>query len=79
MLLMSRKKGQEVVIGPDIRLTVLAIHGKQVRLGITAPGNISIYRSELLEALDRPDITRLESTVPPIANGCHSLPSRDSN
>lgn len=79
MLLMNRKKGQEVAIGPDIRLTVLAIHGKQVRLGITAPGNISIYRSELLEVLDRPDITQLEAAVPPIANGCHYVPSRDSN
>ena len=79
MLLMSRKKGQEVAIGPDIRVTVLAIHGKQVRLGITAPGNISIYRSELLESLDQPDITRLEAAVPQIANGCHSIPSRETN
>lgn len=79
MLFLSRKKGQEVVIGSDIRLTVLAIHGKQVRLGITAPGNIPIHRSELLEPLDRPDIRRLESGVPQIADGCHSIPSRDSN
>jgi carbon storage regulator len=49
MLVLSRKQGEEVVIGNDIRLTVLAIRGNQVRLGFTAPPDVSIQRAELGE------------------------------
>jgi len=64
MYFLCRKKGQVVTIGPDIRLTVLAIEGKQVRLGFTAPVNIAIHRAELLEPIDRPDKKKGESTDP---------------
>jgi carbon storage regulator len=47
MLVLSRKPGEEVVIGDNIRLTVVAIRGNQVRLGFTAPAEVSIQREEL--------------------------------
>jgi carbon storage regulator len=47
MLVLSRKEGEEVVIGDNIRLTVVAIRGNQVRLGITAPPDVAIQREEL--------------------------------
>jgi carbon storage regulator len=47
MLVLSRKPGEEVVIGGNVRLTVVAIRGKQVRLGFTAPPDVSIQREEL--------------------------------
>ena len=47
MLVLSRKPGEEVIIGDNIRLTVLAIRGNQVRLGFTAPVETRIYRKEL--------------------------------
>ena len=47
MLVLSRKRGEAVVIGGDIRLTVVAIRGNQVRLGFTAPPDVSIQREEL--------------------------------
>jgi carbon storage regulator len=47
MLVLSRKPGEAVIIGDHIRLTVLAIRGNQVRLGITAPPDLSIQRAEL--------------------------------
>jgi len=47
MLVLSRKEGEEVVIGDNIRLTVLAIRGNQVRRGFTAPPDVSIQREEL--------------------------------
>jgi carbon storage regulator len=46
MLVLSRKPGEELVIGDNIRLTVVAIHGSQVRLGITAPIEMSVRRQE---------------------------------
>jgi carbon storage regulator len=46
MLILSRKVGQEIVIGDNIRLTVVTIRGKQVQLGITAPAEMPIWRQE---------------------------------
>jgi carbon storage regulator len=47
MLVLSRRPGETIVIGDHIRLTVVAIRGNQVRLGITAPPDLSIQREEL--------------------------------
>ena len=52
MLVLSRKQGEEVVIGDNIRLTVLAIRGSRVRLGFTAPTDVSIHRKELREMVE---------------------------
>lgn len=52
MLVLTRKPGEQIVIGNNIRVTVLAIQGSQIKLGIDAPGDVSIFRSELLEAGD---------------------------
>ncbi len=48
MLVLSRKKDQTIVIGENIELTIIEIQGDQVRIGINAPKNVSIYRKELL-------------------------------
>lgn len=47
MLVLSRKKGQGIMLGDDIELTIIEIQGDQVRIGINAPKNVSIYRKEL--------------------------------
>jgi carbon storage regulator CsrA len=47
MLVLTRKLGEEVVIGDNIRLTVVAIRGDRVRLGITAGADVLILRAEL--------------------------------
>jgi len=47
MLVLSRKPGEKVLIGDSITLTVVSINGNRVRLGIEAPGDVSILRSEL--------------------------------
>ena len=51
MLVLSRKKQQSIRIGNDIELTVIAIEGDQVKLGIKAPKNIEIHRGEVFEAI----------------------------
>ena len=56
MLVLSRKAGEEVMIGENIRVTVVAIRGNQVRLGFTAPADISINRLELCEPLGFPTL-----------------------
>lgn len=47
MLVLSRKKDQAIMIGDNIELSIIEIQGDQVRIGINAPKNVSIYRKEL--------------------------------
>ena len=47
MLALSRKKNEALVINNDIEITVLEIKGEQVKIGITAPKNVPIYRKEV--------------------------------
>jgi carbon storage regulator len=56
MLVLSRKLGEEINIGGDIRVRVVSIHGNQVRLGFVAPLEVGIKRQELLQTdrLPRP-------------------------
>ncbi|QOS81409.1 carbon storage regulator CsrA [Paenibacillus sp. JNUCC31] len=53
MLVLTRKKGESIVISDDIVLTVLSVDGENVKLGITAPRDIDIYRKEVLEAIEQ--------------------------
>ena len=47
MLILSRKKGEAIQIGTDIEISVTAIQGDQVKIGINAPKNIEVHRKEL--------------------------------
>lgn len=47
MLALSRKLNESVMIGKDIELTILEIKGDQVKVGITAPRHLPIYRKEI--------------------------------
>ncbi len=48
MLVLSRKKGDSIVIDGGIKVTVVEVKGTTVRLGIEAPQDVAIVRSELL-------------------------------
>ena len=50
MLILSRKRGESIIIGPDIRITVVGSRGQQVRLGIEAPRDVSVVRNEIAES-----------------------------
>jgi cold-inducible RNA-binding protein len=47
MLVLSRKIGEDIVIGKDIHVTVVAIKGEDARIGITAPKNVVVDRAEV--------------------------------
>lgn len=49
MLVLSRKVGQSIRIGPDITITITRLSGGQVGVGIAAPKTLSVMRSELPE------------------------------
>lgn len=51
MLILSRKQEESIVIQDDIIITILAIEGDKVKLGIKAPRDIQVYREELWLAI----------------------------
>lgn len=53
MLVLSRKKGEEVAIGNDITITVVGIRGDKVRLGINAVAEVPVHRREVFDAIHR--------------------------
>ncbi len=61
MLVLSRKQQQEILIGENIKITVLKVKGNTVRLGIEAPRNVRVMRSEL--PMEKPVAPTAEVTV----------------
>jgi carbon storage regulator len=55
MLVLSREIGEQVVLGDDIRVKVVAINGNRVRLGLEAPAGVIIRREELVPPDGEPD------------------------
>lgn len=47
MLALSRKKDEAIIIDNDIEVTIIEIKGDQVKIGITAPKSVPIYRKEV--------------------------------
>lgn len=64
MLILTRKCGERIVIGPDVELTVVAIRGGRVQLGLYAPPEVSIHRTQ--STIDPvPTDDRIQTTRPP--------------
>ncbi len=53
MLVLSRQKDESIIIGDDVEVTIVDVRGNKVRLGITAPKNISVHRREVYDAIQR--------------------------
>ncbi len=47
MLALTRKKGESLIVNNDVEITVLEIRGDQVKIGITAPKEVPVYRKEV--------------------------------
>ena len=73
MLILTRKVGERLAIGDDIRVTLLEIKGSQVKLGIEAPKSVEVHRQEIYEKIrvqnmesseiDSPDVSLAESLL----------------
>lgn len=51
MLVLARKKGESIMIGDEIELTILAVEGETVKVGLAAPKQVQIYRKEVFTAI----------------------------
>lgn len=56
MLVLSRKIDECIMIGDQIEISVVDIKGDQVKLGISAPSSVKIYRKEVYQAIQRENI-----------------------
>nr|WP_145162944.1 carbon storage regulator CsrA [Paenibacillus terrae] len=65
MLVLSRKKGESVVIQDQIELTILSVEGDTVKVGISAPSHIDIFRKEVYLSIQE---SNRESATPAPAN-----------
>lgn len=64
MLTLTRKIGQKILIGNGIEIVVREVRGRQVRLGITAPHGLPVYREELYQGIAEENL-RAAQTPPP--------------
>jgi len=53
MLVLSRQRDESIMIGDDVKITIVDVRGDKVRLGITAPKEIPVHRMEVYEAIQR--------------------------
>lgn len=49
MLVLSRKRGERIMIGEDICITIVDVDGPKVRVGIVAPRDVEVYRQEIFD------------------------------
>lgn len=70
MLCLSRRTGESIVIGDVIVITVVEVRGDKVRLGIEAPKEIGVHRSEIWAAIQRENEGR--EPVEPVPTVIHA-------
>jgi carbon storage regulator len=77
MLVLTRRIGEVIRIGPHIVVTILGVNGSQVRVGVDAPRNVTVHREEVFERIKRAgnsglpqDVaTQARASAPEIAEG----------
>jgi carbon storage regulator len=60
MLILTRKVGEALMIGDDVTVTVLAVKGNQVRIGIDAPKNVPVHREEIYDRVQGENARKVE-------------------
>ena len=64
MLVLTRKLGESIAIGDDIKITIIEIKGKQVRIGIEAPQQTVVHREEIYQRIQEEN--RMAALISPV-------------
>ena len=64
MLVLTRKLGESIAIGDDIKVSIIEIKGKQVRLGIQAPQHTAVHREEIFQRIQEEN--RMAALISPV-------------
>lgn len=51
MLVLTRRRGEAIVVGDDVKIVILEVNGDQVRLGVEAPRSVSVHREEVYKEI----------------------------
>ena len=78
MLVLTRKPGQSILIGDGIEVQVLSVSGEKVRLGITAPRDVTIFRDEVLERIQEGEGNAPGNGADPVTRDLERLSSQRS-
>jgi|MudIll2142460700_1097286.scaffolds.fasta_scaffold1816289_2 carbon storage regulator len=76
MLVLTRKVGEEILIGDRIKLKVIEISGSKVKLGIEAPADMRIFREEILERIRNENRSAAAWELPDYRRFMEMLPKR---
>ncbi len=79
MLILTRKSGEAIIIGQDIKITVLAVQGKQVKLGISAPERVEVYREEIFRKIQKENVKASMSLKEDIQELARIIKARKGN
>jgi carbon storage regulator len=55
MLILTRRVGESLMVGDDIKITVLGVKGNQVRIGVDAPRDVAVHREEIYNRIQEGD------------------------
>ncbi|GIK16824.1 MAG: hypothetical protein BroJett003_17880 [Planctomycetota bacterium] len=64
MLVLARSRDQSIIIGDDIKITVVEVRGNKVRLGIDAPQGISVHREEIYRQIKEAEKNGADAAAP---------------
>ena len=60
MLALSRKPNESIIIGDKVEIKIVEVRGEQVKLGITAPREISVHRKEIYESIHKQNLNAVQ-------------------
>jgi carbon storage regulator len=79
MLILSRKKNESIMIGDDIQIMVTDISGDVIKLGISAPRQVSVHRKEVYEAIKAENILASKASPTQLGSLTQFLRSQQPN
>lgn len=77
MLVLTRKTNQSIMIGDDIEVSVLAVSRDKIRLGITAPRDVPVYRKEVYLSIKGKELASQNEAPEPIEQALDRLAKSD--
>ncbi len=78
MLILARKRNESIIIGDQIEISIIDIKGDQVKIGITAPKSIKVYREEVYRAIQRENIEAAKAKPEVLPNLNNFIPKKEN-